>query len=35
MDSISVSGGIDNEAIEIGFQHAVSEALNCGGIPLR
>ena len=35
MDSISVSGGMGNEAVEIGFQHAVREAQNCGSIPLR
>ncbi len=26
MDQITVSGGIDNEAIEVGFQHARREA---------
>ena len=35
MDSISVSGGMGNEAVEIGFQHAVCEAKDCGNIPLR
>ena len=26
MDGIGVSGGMGNEAVEIGFQHAVNEA---------
>ena len=35
MNSIDVEGGMGNEAVEIGFQHAVNEAKNCGNIPLR
>ena len=35
MDSITASGGMGNEAVEIGLQHAVREAEYCGSIPLR
>ena len=35
LDKINVSGGMGNEAVEIGLQHAVSEATNCGEVPLH
>jgi hypothetical protein len=34
MDGISVSGGMGEEAVEIGLQHAVNEANNAGSVPL-
>ncbi len=34
MESITVSGGISEEAVEIGLQHAVYEANNAGSVPL-
>ncbi len=34
MESITVSGGEGNEAVEIGLQHAVYEANNAGSVPL-
>jgi hypothetical protein len=35
MNKISCSGGEGNEAIEVGLQHAVYEAINCGDVPLH
>ena len=34
MDGISVSGGMGEEAVEIGLQHAVNEANNADSVPL-
>jgi hypothetical protein len=34
MNGIEVSGGIYEEAVEIGLQHAVFEAKNSGSVPV-
>jgi len=35
MDKVSVSGGISEEAVEVGLQHALYEADNFGEVPLH
>ena len=36
MEKITAHGGYgNNEAVEIGFEHAVNEADNCGEVPLH